>query len=129
LLKDEDQEADEKAAEGALNKAERDAKNSNTTGNNSEDEVGVSMQEMKDKLNAEAETIEKDLKNDVNKSCEVTKEIEVKMEAIIPPPPKPTPPAPIVVPDDNRTELEKAYDRASEAIANKTIEEEEQKEE
>jgi len=43
LLKDEDQEADEKAAEGALNKAERDAKNSNTTGNNSEDEVGVSM--------------------------------------------------------------------------------------
>jgi len=84
---------------------------------------------MKDKLNAEAETIEKDLKNDVNKSCEVTKEIEVKMEAIIPPPPKPTPPAPIVVPDDNRTELEKAYDRASEAIANKTIEEEEQKEE
>jgi hypothetical protein len=86
---------------------------------------------MKDKLNAEAETIEKDLKNDVNKSCEVTKEIEVKMEAIIPPPPKPTPPAPIVVPEtvDNRTELEKAYDRASEAIANKTIEEEEQKEE
>jgi len=86
---------------------------------------------MKDKLNAEAETIEKDLKNDVNKSCEVAKEIEVKMEAIIPPPPKPTPPAPIVVPEtvDNRTELEKAYDRASEAIANKTIEEEEQKEE
>lgn len=31
-MKDEDKEADEKDAAGAMNKAERDAKNSNTTG-------------------------------------------------------------------------------------------------
>lgn len=87
------------------------------------------MKEMKDKLNAESEFIEKELENDVKSSCETTKEIEEKI--VIPPPPEPTPPPPLVVPPeiDNRTEIEKAYDRAVEAISNETIKEEEDKEE
>lgn len=125
---------EQKGAEEPLNKAEREAKNSNTTGNLTEGEVGVSMKEMKDKLNAESESAEKDLENTERSTCEVTKEIEKKIEAIIPPPPKPTPPPPIIEPPvtktvDTRTEIEKAYDRASDAIAEKAIQEEEMKEE
>jgi hypothetical protein len=42
LMKDEDDEEEEKAAAGAMTKAEKEAKNSNTTGNNTEEDVGVS---------------------------------------------------------------------------------------
>jgi len=42
LSKSEDEEEDEKEAAGAMNKAEREAKNGNSTGNNTEEEVGVS---------------------------------------------------------------------------------------
>lgn len=88
-----------------MNKAEREAKNSNSTGNNTEEEAGVSKKESKDKLNAEEEQAEDDLKKELDASCSVAAEIVKKH---IPPPP-----APVV---DKRTEIEKAYDRATEAI-------------
>jgi hypothetical protein len=57
-----------------------------------------------------------------------------KAEVVVPPPP---PPSPKVVPPilviakkvDNRTEIEKAYDRASEALTNETEHEEKMEEE
>lgn len=53
LMKDPEEADDLNAAAGAMNKAERDAKNTNSSGNFTEAEVGVSMKEMKDKLDKE----------------------------------------------------------------------------
>jgi hypothetical protein len=54
-----------------MTKAEKEAKNSNTTGNNTEEEIGVSSKESKDRLNAEAELAENELKQELNASCSV----------------------------------------------------------
>lgn len=98
-----------------MNKAEREAKNSNATGNNTEEEVGVSQKESKDKLNAEAEQAEDDLKKELSSSCDVIEEkIAPIIKKVIPPPP---PPAAIIAKAiDKRTEIEKAFDSATEAI-------------
>ena len=75
------------------------------------------MKDMRKKLESETEEIEEDLKKDVDKACEPEAPLQVilkKAEKVIPPPPPPEPK--VIPPRDNRTELEKAYDRATEAI-------------
>lgn len=108
-----------------MNKAEREAKNNvSVSTNNSEEEVGVSKEEMKTKLNKETEEINEMMAKDVADACEPAAPIQQiikKAEKVIPPPPPPAPkvvPVPVVIAKkvDNRTEIEKAYDRASEAI-------------
>jgi len=70
ILKTDEQETDQKDAQGAMNKAERQAKNNATTGESSFEEDGVSMKDMKKKLNTETEEIEEDMKKDLESSCE-----------------------------------------------------------
>ena len=112
ITKTEEEEADEKDAADALDKREREAQNSGK-GAQSEEEVGVSMKDMRKKLESETQEIEEDLRKDAD-NCEPLQEIVKKAEKVIPPPPPPEPK--VIPPRDNRTELEKAYDRATEAI-------------
>lgn len=54
-----------------MNKAERDAKNNaSISTNNTEEEVGVSKEDMKTKLNKETEEINEMMAKDVADSCE-----------------------------------------------------------
>ena len=74
---------------------------------------------------------------DLKDACEPEAPLPVilkKAEKVVPPPPPPPPKiVPIVIPKtiivDNRTEIEKAYDRASIAITNETAHEEKMEEE
>lgn len=70
ILKTEEQETDQKDASGAMDKADRQAKNNVTKGDSNFEEVGVSMKDMKKKLNTETEELEEDLKKDLDSACE-----------------------------------------------------------
>lgn len=89
---------------------------------------------MKTKLNKETEEINEEMSKDVKDACEPAAPLQVilkKAKKVVPPPPPPPPkPEPIkIVKIDNRTEIEKAYDRASDIITNETTHEEKMEEE
>ena len=145
LLKDEDKEEEEKLAAGAMDKSEREAKNNITVSQNTTfEDVGVSKDEMKTKLNKETEEIDEEMAKDLKDSCSPAAPLQVilkKAEVVVPKPPPPPPPkpeprpesvkAPIVIPKkiDERLEIEKAYDRAATALKNDTEKEEKMEEE
>jgi hypothetical protein len=147
LLKDEDKEEEEKLAAGAMDKSEREAKNNITISQNTTfEDVGVSKDEMKTKLNKETEEIDEEMAKDLKDSCSPAAPLQVilkKAEVVVPKPPPPPPPkpeprpesvkAPIVIPKkikiDERLEIEKAYDRAATALKNDTEKEEKMEEE
>jgi len=145
LLKDEDKEEEEKLAAGAMDKSEREAKNNITVSQNTTfEDVGVSKDEMKTKLNKETEEIDEEMAKDLKDSCSPEAPLQVilkKAEVVVPKPPPPPPPkpeprpvkVPIVIPKkikiDERLEIEKAYDRAATALKNDTEKEEKMEEE
>jgi len=145
LLKDEDKEEEEKLAAGAMDKSEREAKNNITVSQNTTfEDVGVSKDEMKTKLNKETEEIDEEMAKDLKDSCSPAAPLQVilkKAEVVVPKPPPPPPPkpeprpvkVPIVIPKkikiDERLEIEKAYDRAATALKNDTEKEEKMEEE
>jgi len=145
LLKDEDKEEEDKLAAGAMDKSEREAKNNITVSQNTTfEDVGVSKDEMKTKLNKETEEIDEEMAKDLKDSCSPEAPLQVilkKAEVVVPKPPPPPPPkpeprpvkVPIVIPKkikiDERLEIEKAYDRAATALKNDTEKEEKMEEE
>ena len=128
-----------------MDKSEREAKNNITVSqNNTFEDVGVSKDEMKTKLNKETEEIDEEMAKDLKDSCSPAAPLQVilkKAEVVVPKPPPPPPPkpeprpesvkAPIVIPKkiDERLEIEKAYDRAATALKNDTEKEEKMEEE